>query len=228
MTGTIADAIRLTAKDGHSFAAYCSKPAGKAPRGGVVVVQEIFGVNRHIRSVADRYAAQGYLCLAPALFERVEPGMEMTYDADGIAFGRETRGKVSFDQGLADMGAAVDWLKQQGHAVGLMGFCWGGALTWMAACHLPIAAAASFYGGGIENLAGANRPKVPLQLHYGLKDAYIPAAARDAARAAAPKAEYYEYDADHGFCCDERGSYDAPSCKQAEARVLDLLHRHVG
>ena len=231
MPTTLADAIRLKAADGHGFACYRSRPAkgehAERQRGGVVVVQEIFGVNRHIRSVADRYAEQGYLVLAPALFDRVAPGLEMGYDAKSIEEGRATRGKVDNKDAIADIGAAVQWLAGQGLKVGVVGYCWGGLLTWLSSARLPIAAASSYYGGGIENNV-ADKPKTPIQLHYGLKDAYIPDAARKAARGAAPKAEYFEYDADHGFCCDERGSFHAESCKTAAARTLDFFHRHVG
>ena len=216
----------LTAKDQHKLGAYRADPAG-ASKGGVVVIQEIFGVNRHIRSVADRYAEQGYLVLAPALFERVEPGLEMGYDAKSIEAGRAVRGKVDNSDAVADIGAAVALLAGQGLKVGVVGYCWGGLLTWLSSARLPIAAASSYYGGGIENNV-ADKPKTPLQLHYGLKDGYIPDAARKAARGAAPKAEYFEYDADHGFCCDERGSFHAESCKTATARTLDFFHRHVG
>jgi carboxymethylenebutenolidase len=231
MPTTHADALRLTSADGHSFACYRARPAkgehAERQRGGVVVIQEIFGVNRHIRGVADRYAEQGYLVLAPAVFERVEPGMEFGYDQQSIEAGRAVRGKIDNKDAVADVGAAVAWLGKQGLKVGVVGYCWGGLLTWLSAARLPIAAASSYYGGGIENNV-ADQPKVPIQLHYGLKDAYIPDAARKAARGAAPKAEYFEYDADHGFCCDERGSFHAESCRTATARTLDFFHRHVG
>lgn len=228
MTKTTADTLRLTAADGHSFAVYRSVPADGKARGALVVIQEIFGVNRHIRNVADRFAAKGYVALAPALFDRLGPQIELTYTPEGVAKGRELKGKVPNDKALADISATVDHLKQQGLKTGLIGFCWGGALAWLAAGKLPLDAVGSFYGGGIETLVGAHKPKVPLQLHYGLKDAHIGAEAREAARGAAPQAEYFEYDADHGFCCDERGSYHQASCEQAMTRVQDLLHREVG
>lgn len=228
MTKTIADTLQLTAADGHSFAVYRSVPAEGTPRGALVVVQEIFGINRHIRNVADRFAALGYVAMAPALFDRLGPQIELTYKPDGIARGRELKGKVPNDKALADIAATLDHLKAEGHKVGLIGFCWGGALAFLAASNLPLDAVGSFYGGGIENLVADNKPKVPLQLHYGLKDQGIPEAARQAARGAAPQAEYFEYDADHGFCCDERGTYHQASCEEAMKRVQDLLHREVG
>ena len=229
MPQTIADTLQLTAADGHSFAVYRSVPADGKPRGALVVVQEIFGINRHIRNVCDRYAAKGYLCLAPALFDRLGPQIELTYQPDGVAKGRELKGKVPMDKALADIAATVDHLKKEGHKTGLIGFCWGGSLAFLAASNLPLDAVGSFYGGGIENLVADNKPKVPLQLHYGLEDKGIPASAREAARGAAPNAEYFEYEgADHGFCCDERGTYHQASCEKAVERVLDLLHREVG
>lgn len=225
---TNADSLRLAAADGHRFAAYRSRPKEGKPKGGLVVIQEIFGANRHIRGVADAYAAEGYLCLAPSLFDRIEPGLEYGYDPKGIETGRACRQKISNEQALADIGAAVSWLKGEGLPVAVVGFCWGGLLAWLAAAELPIAGAASFYGGGIENHAAKHRPKSPLQLHYGLKDGYIDSAARTTARTNAPQAEYFEYEADHGFCCDERGSWHAESAATARGHVLDFLHRVLG
>lgn len=225
---TVADSLRLAAEDGHRFFAYRSQPKEGKPRGGLVVIQEIFGVNRHIRQLADSYAAAGYLTLAPALFDRIEPGLEYGYDSKGIATGRSGKEKVGNEKALADIGAAVNWLAGEGLPVAAVGFCWGGLLAWLAAARLPLAGAAAFYGGGIEKVAAANPPKAPIQLHYGLKDGYIDEAARAAARAAAPAAEYFEYPADHGFCCDERGSHHAESAALGRVRVLDFLHRVVG
>ncbi len=225
---TAADSLRLAAADGHRFATYRSRPKEGALKGGLVVIQEIFGTNRHIRSVADSYAAEGYLCLAPGLFDRIEPGLEYGYDAKGIETGRACRGKISNEQALADIAAAVGWLKGEGLPVAVMGFCWGGLLAWLSSAELPIAGAVSFYGGGIEGQAAKHPPKTPIQLHYGLQDGYIGPDARAAARAAAPKAEYFEYPADHGFCCDERGSYHAESAATARGHVQDFLHRVLG
>lgn len=225
---TAADSLRLAAADGHRFAAYRSRPRAGTPKGGLVVIQEIFGTNRHIRNVADSWAAQGYLCLAPGLFDRIEPGLEYGYDPKGIETGRAARGKVANEQALADIGAAVSWLKGEGLPVAVMGFCWGGLLSWLSAATLPIAGAVSFYGGGIEGQADAFKPKTPIQLHYGLQDGYIGPEARAKARAAAPKAEYFEYPADHGFCCDERGSYHADSAAVSRGHAQDFLHRVLG
>lgn len=214
---TTADSLTLKAKDGHVFSAYRARPAGE-PLAGLVVVQEIFGVNRHIRRVADRWAEAGYLTLAPALFDRIERGLELTYDAAGVERGRAVRGGVSNDQALADIGAAIDWLAAQKLKVFVIGFCWGGTLAWLSAARLPISGVSSFYGGGIGDLAAKEKPKTPIQLHFGEKDSYIPETHRAAARAGAPGADCFVYPADHGFCCDERSSYDAPSAALSFAR----------
>lgn len=221
-----ADSLTLKAKDGHVFAAYRARPAGE-PLAGLVVVQEIFGVNRHIRSVADSWAKAGYLTLAPALFDRVERGLELTYDGAGVERGRAVRGGVSYDQALADIGAAVEWLAAQKLKVFVIGFCWGGTLAWLSAARLPIAGASSFYGGGIGDLAATEKPKAPIQTHFGEKDAYIPEAHRAAARAAAPGADCFVYPADHGFCCDERDSYDGPSTALSTARSQLFFQSHL-
>jgi carboxymethylenebutenolidase len=217
--------MELTAADGHRLQAYESVPSGAA-RGGVVVVQEIFGVNDHIRRVADGYAADGYRVIAPALFDRVRPGIELGYTDADIAEGRKIRGQLSFDQALADVEAARKALGDGN--IGIVGYCWGGTVAWLAAARIAgFAAAASYYGGGIGQFA-AERPRCPTQCHFGEKDHAIPMSEVAAVRAANPGVEVYTYPAGHGFNCDARASFDAAAAKLARDRTLAFFRKHVG
>jgi carboxymethylenebutenolidase len=217
--------MELTAADGHRLQAYEAKPAGAA-RGGVVVVQEIFGVNDHIRRVADGYAADGYHVIAPALFDRVQPGIELGYTDADIAEGRRIRGQLTFEQALADVDAARKALG--GGKIGIVGYCWGGTVTWLAAARLQgFAAAASYYGGGIGQFANEH-PRCPTQCHFGEKDHAIPLTEVAAVRDANPAVEIYTYPAGHGFNCDARGSYDAAAAKLARDRTLAFFRKHIG
>jgi carboxymethylenebutenolidase len=218
--------INLTAGDGHRLQAYEAQPEGK-PRGGLVVVQEIFGVNGHIRRVADGYASDGYRVIAPALFDRAERGTELGYTDADIARGRAIREKVSFDNALADVAAALQALRDGGN-VGIVGYCWGGTVTWLAAARLDgFAAASSYYGGGIGKFAN-ERPRCAVRCHFGEKDHAIPLDEVDAVRKANPGVEVFLYPAGHGFNCDERASYDAQSAALARTRTLELFRAHVG
>jgi carboxymethylenebutenolidase len=215
----------LTAADGHRLQAYESVPAGAA-RGGVVVVQEIFGVNDHIRRVADGYAADGYRVIAPALFDRVRPGIELGYTDADIAEGRKIRGQLSFEQALADVEAARKALGDGN--IGIVGYCWGGTVTWLAAARIVgFAAAASYYGGGIGQFA-AEHPRCPTQCHFGEKDHAIPLTEVAAVRDANPAVEVYTYPAGHGFNCDQRASFDAAAAKLARERTLAFFRKHIG
>ncbi|AND67772.1 hypothetical protein ATSB10_03180 [Dyella thiooxydans] len=204
--------------------AYLAEPAG-TPRGGVVVIQEIFGVNAHIRDVADRFAAAGYSAIAPALFDPVKPGVELGYDADGLREGVALKNRISFERALQDVAAAARRVADAGK-VGTVGFCWGGSIAYAAAIELALPGV-SYYGG--SNTRFIDRPaRAPLIFHYGLKDAHITAADRAAVAAANPDAPVYEYEADHGFNCDRRNSFDAPSATMAWQRTLAFLGEHVG
>ena len=218
--------IELTAADGHKLAAYRADPSGK-PRGGIVVIQEIFGVNSHIRQVADGFAADGYVAIAPAMFDRVQKNVELGYTPEDIAKGREIRGKVTNDMAVKDAEAAVKAASAAGK-VGIVGYCWGGLVTWLAAAKISgLSAAVPYYGGGILDNADL-QPKVPLMAHFGERDAHIPV---DGVRKLAekhPKHQIFIYAADHGFNCDHRGSYDAPAAKQARERTLEFFRKHVG
>ena len=217
--------IKLTASDKHQFDGYLATPAGK-PRGGIVVIQEIFGVNRHMRAVTDRFAAEGYAALAPALFDRIERNVDVGYDEAGITKGRTVRQGVSYDQAMRDSAAAVAHLQPFGK-VGIVGYCWGGNIAWLAACRLPVAAAVGYYGGDIANLLNET-PKAPLQLHFGELDQHITAATVARIRAAVPKVPVHTYPAGHGFNCEERKDYDAASADLARERTLAFFAEHVG
>lgn len=208
------------------IAAYRADPVG-TPRGGLVVVQEIFGINGHIRSVCDGFAADGYLAIAPALFDRYEPAVELGYTPDDVARGRTLRGGAKDDAALADIAAARDVAATAGK-VGIVGYCWGGYLAWLAAARLPgFACAITYYGGGMQNAIG-EAPQVPVLGHFGRKDANIPVAGIEALAVAHPRFAAHFYDADHGFNCDHRGAFHAPSAELARSRSLAFLREHVG
>ena len=217
--------IELDASDGHRLAAYVAGPAD-APR-GLVVVQEIFGVNGHMRRVADRFAAQGYAVVCPALFDRVERGVELGYTPDDVARGRELRGRIGNDQTLLDIEAAAGALPE-GARRGIVGYCWGGTIAWWGATRMRrFRAASCWYGGGIAATA-TEQPNCPVQMHFGEKDASIPMSDVEAIRAAQPGAEIFVYEgAQHGFGCDERGSFSKPDAELAQARTLAFFGEHL-
>lgn len=220
------DRIELTADDGFRLSAYRADPAGK-PRGGLIVVQEIFGVNSHIRSVCDGFAADGYVALAPALFDRYERGVDIGYTPDDIAKGRELKALAQTDAALRDVTAARDALAGVGK-IGVIGYCWGGFITWMAAARVTgLACAVPYYGGGMLEAVG-ERPKCPVMAHFGERDSMIPVDAVRKFAAAHPEAQVFIYAADHGFNCDQRGSYDAAAAKLARERTLQFLRQHIG
>jgi len=218
--------IELTASDGVTISAYRADPAGK-PRGGLIVCQEIFGVNVHVRGVCDRYAQEGYLAIAPAFFDRVQPGVELGYEPDDIAKGRELMQKVSIDNALKDVAAALAIASEAGK-VGIVGYCWGGTVAWAAAARLDgLSAAIPYYGGGIAGMAD-KKPRIPTMAHFGEKDHSISMADVEKIRAAQPDVIVHTYAAGHGFNCEMRGSYDKPSADLALSRSLEFLRQHVG
>jgi carboxymethylenebutenolidase len=220
--------ITLTASDGHQLQAYKAEPSG-APRGGVVVIQEIFGVNAHIKEVADGYAKEGYLAIAPALFDRARPGIELGYDEAAIAEGRDLAFSMDWATPQKDLAAAVE-AASAGGKVGVVGYCWGGSLTYLAACRLDVAAASGYYGGQITKLLDDDpsaKPKAPTILHFGEQDAGIPLADVERVRAENPDVPIYMYNAGHGFNCDHRGSYDADATKAALDRTLSFFAEHL-
>ncbi len=218
--------IELSAADGHKLQAYRAEPAGK-PKGGLIVAMEIFGVNNHIRSVADGYAGDGYLVIAPALFDRVQRGYDTGYSAEEIQRGREAIGKINLDDTMKDVAAARDNVASAGK-IGIVGYCWGGTVAWKAAASVPaLACAVPYYGGGIPGLIDL-KPNCPVMFHWGESDQSIPL---DKAKAFADMHKdqiHHFYNAGHGFNCDQRGSYDAEAAKLARSRTLEFLARHVG
>jgi carboxymethylenebutenolidase len=217
--------IELKAADGHTFKAWQAEPAGN-PRGAIVVLQEIFGVNAHIRSVCDRYAAQGWLAIAPALFDRAAPGLEFGYDPDGMAGGRAAKAKVSEEGALADVQAAVKYA-QRGGKVAVIGFCWGGTLTWLAATRLQgVACGIAYYGTNIH-AHREEKPRVPVLLHFGDADTHIPPQHVQEIVTAQPQVPLYRYAAGHGFNCDVRPSFDRASAELAAARTQAFLEEHL-
>jgi carboxymethylenebutenolidase len=216
--------VQLTAADGHSFSAYQAGPSTASK--GLVVVQEIFGVNHHIRNVCDRFAAQGYAVIAPALFDRVAPGSELGYTAEDVAKGRDLRAGVSDEGAMADIEAAAKAMA--GRSLGIVGYCWGGTLAWWGATRSTrFKAASGWYGGGIAGTR-TETPHCPVQLHFGEKDTGIPLADVELIRQAQPGVEVHVYEgAQHGFGCDERGSFSAGDAKVAQDRTLAFFSKHL-
>jgi carboxymethylenebutenolidase len=219
--------ITLTAADGHRLSAYRATPPGK-PRGALVVVQEIFGVNSHIKKITDGFAADGYVAIAPALFDRVERDFETGYAPADIERGRMVRGKLQIEDAVKDVTAAVKEAQQTGLKVGVVGYCFGGTVAWLAATRIPgVAAASSFYGGGVADAAG-EQPRCPVVFHFGETDASIPKDHWDRIKAQHPTIPTHIYPAGHGFSCDERGSFHEPSARLARQRTIDFFKEHVG
>ncbi len=218
--------VSLKAADGHKLSAYVARPEGE-PVAGLVVVQEVFGVNAHIRSVADGYAKDGFLAVAPALFDRIERGVELGYDGADMQRAMGFIPKLDTEKALLDIAAALEFAgSATGKKVGVIGYCFGGTLAWVAAARLHPAAAVGYYGGRIGNYAGET-PSAPVMLHFGKQDAHIPAEEVEKVHAAHPKVEIYWYDAGHGFNCDARGSYNKQAAHEARQRSLHFLKKHL-
>jgi carboxymethylenebutenolidase len=211
--------LRFRASDGHEFGAYRAEPSA-APRGGIVVLQEIFGVNDHIREVCDGFARDGYLAIAPALYDRSSRrDCRLGYAGDDVVIGRKLREEFSWDDTTRDVDAAAAQLRERGLKVATLGYCWGGSISFLCAARLNLEAAVVYYGGQI--LPYVDEPeRCPLLMHFGERDAGIPRADVERIRVAHPKAQIHLYDADHGFNCDQRGSYDAAAAKLARERTL--------
>jgi carboxymethylenebutenolidase len=220
----MSDYTRLMARDGHQFAAWLAPPKGPV-RGAVLVLQEIFGVNAHIREVADGFAAEGYLAIAPCLFDRVDRDLQLGYTPDDITRGRGTMLQLKQEQVTLDIAASLAVVKHAGRAAAI-GYCWGGTQAWLAAVHQPVAAAVAYYGTGIAANLDVTL-KAPVQCHFGTQDKSIPPEAVERIRAAQPAVDYHLYNADHGFSCDHRGSYDAASAALARTRTLAFLAEHL-
>lgn len=214
---------QLQAADGHKFNAYIAQPAGE-PKAGIVVIQEIFGVNAHIRSVADRFAQSGYLVIAPALFDRAERNVEMGYDSEGMRKGMQLVQRIPLEQSLSDISAAMEYLREHGaRKVGVVGFCWGGTLAWLSNTRLHPDATVSYYGGGIQNYIH-EKSTCPAIFHFGLLDKHIPQSVVEEVQHEYPGFSVFTYDADHGFNCDARSSYNEQAAKLAMKRTLAHFH----
>jgi carboxymethylenebutenolidase len=221
--------IELTAADGHKLAAYRADPSG-TPKGGVVVIQEIFGVNKHIQEVVDGYARDGYAAIAPAMFDRVKRDVDLGYEGDDVGIGRDLAFPMGWETPVLDMGAAVSALSGVGK-VATVGYCWGGSLSYLAACKLDVACSVGYYGGQIMKILDADAsalPKAPVLLHFGEHDAGIPLDVVEQVKQANPSIPVHMYNAGHGFNCDHRGSFDGPSAKLALERTLAFFATHLG
>lgn len=218
--------ISLRAGDAQELGAYAGWPQGE-PVAGLVVVQEIFGVNDHIRRVTDGWAQDGFLAVAPALFDRIEPGVELGYEGADAQRARSFIPRLNAENSALDVRAAVDYAaKSTGKKVGVVGYCYGGTLAWLAATRMPVQAAVGYYGGRIVQFA-KEQPQCPVMLHFGRKDQHIPAADVEKIQDAHPEVEVHWYDAGHGFNCDARASYDAKAAKLARERSLGFLQKHL-
>ena len=223
--------VTLTAADGFESSAYLSEPAG-APKGAIVVLQEIFGVNSHIRRVADDYAAAGYLVIAPSTFDRVERDVQLGYTPDDMSQGMRLKTAVEALPApgvLQDIQAAVEYAAKAGK-VGIVGYCWGGLLVWRSAETVRgLSAAVAYYGGGMTvGTEPSRRPAVPTMAHFGDQDAHISVESVRAFEQAHPDVEVHLYAANHGFNCDQRGSYNAGAAATALERSLYHFGKHIG
>jgi carboxymethylenebutenolidase len=218
--------ITLTASDKFELGAYRTTPAG-TPKGAVVVIQEIFGVNHHIRAVCDRFAEQGYVAVAPAIFDRIERNFQSGYSEAEVAIARKFVAAPDWPAMLRDTQAAIDSVKDVG-PVGIIGFCLGGSVAYAAATKLTgLSAAIGYYGGAIVKFAD-DKPTVPTQLHFGSQDHGIPLSDVEIIRSKRPEVEVFVYDgAQHGFGCGERASYDKPSADLARQRSLAFFAKHL-
>ncbi len=212
--------IELTSADGHIFDAY--EAVGENAHAGIVVVQEIFGVNPHIRSVVDAYASEGYHVVAPAMFDRVERNVELDYTAEGVEAGKRFRGGLENSDSLSDIAAAVEHVASSG-PVGVVGYCFGGSMAWLAAGLPSVDAAVGYYGGQIREFMN-QAPTAPIMLHFGELDHSIPLEDVDAIRAGYPAIDAFVYEgAGHGFSCDARGSFDSDAADLARTRTLEFF-----
>jgi len=224
----MSETMTVKAADGHTLDMYVARPEDE-PIAGLVLVQEIFGVNRHIRSVADGYAKDGFLVAAPAIFDRIEKGIELTYEEHDRPKAMGYLQKMDLTKALADVDAALDFARREsGKKTGVIGFCYGGLLSWLSAVRLHPDAAVGYYAGGVGNFA-AETPRAPVQLHFGRLDTHIPAEQVAKVHAAHPQVEIYWYEgAGHAFNRDVHpASYHAESAALARSRALAFLKKHL-
>ena len=217
-------AIQLNTTRLHCIGGWLARPEGKA-KAGLVVAQEIFGVNAHMRAVVDRFAAHGYVAIAPAFFDHVETGVELGYDEEGFRRGRELAGEVGLDRATEDVASAAETIASAGR-IGCVGYCWGGTVALLAATRLGLPSV-SYYGARNVNFLGES-PRAPLMLHFGERDASIPAEAIDKQRAAWPRAELHVYPSGHAFDRTvDPNVFDPSSADLAFERTLAFFDRHL-
>lgn len=220
--------FKLTASDGFELNAYRARPDG-TPRGGVVVIQEVWGLSDWIRGVVDRWARHGYLAVAPAMFDRIDYGYESNnYGPDQFVIIGEMMKKFDHTTSMLDVAAAIASASEAGK-VGITGYCFGGRVSWQAAAQLDgLSAASGYYGGGIPNYIDMT-PRVPTEMHFGSRDKAIPLEQVEDLKARHPEADIYLYDGDHGFCNTDRPThFDEAACTKASARSLAFFHKHLG
>jgi len=218
----MSETVRLKASDSHELDAYVSWPSG-VPLAGLVVLQEAFGVNRHIRSVADSYARDGFLAVAPALFDRIERGVELGYEAADRQKGMASVRQSNPEDVMKDVAAALGYVRN--HKVkqcAVIGYCFGGTMAWLAATRLNPDRAVGYYGGQIAHFAQEN-PRCPVMLHFGTLDKHIPKEDIERVHTAHPEVKIFWYEADHGFNCTDRSSFNAMAANQARGRSLEFL-----
>jgi carboxymethylenebutenolidase len=221
----VGELITIMARDGHEFQAWISAPAGR-PRGALVVIQEVFGVNGHIRGLTDGFAAEGYTAIAPSLFDRVRRGIELGYSDGDMQEGVGYRKQISNEIALKDIAAAAAAVRHSGRS-GIVGYCWGGTLAYLAACELALAAAVVYYGRVVDYLD--RKPRCPVMYHYGTEDRSIPLADVERTRAAAaPRSVVHVYPgAGHGFNCEQRGAHNPEVAGLARRRTLEFFARYL-
>ena len=225
----MAEWTKLIATDGTELSGYIARPAGK-PKAALVIVQEIFGVNSHIQSVADEWAADGFLCIAPAMFDRIEKDVFLDYDEAGWAKAMELAKKIDFDKALLDVEAALGWLRSQVDApVGIVGYCFGGTMAWITSCRSKVDAAVGYYGGAIVNFI-SEEPQTPLMLHFGGQDAHISSETIAKIQFAHPEVPIFVYnDAGHAFNRRaDASAYVADAAMLAKKRSLLFFEQHMG
>ena len=223
----MSEMIRLRASDSHELDAHLARPSG-TPIAGLVVLQEAFGVNHHIRSVADSYAKDGFLAVAPALFDRLERGVELGYEGADLQKGIALARQSNPEDVMKDVAAVLEYLrKNQVKHCGVIGYCFGGTMAWLAATRLHPDVAVGYYGGYIARFAQEN-PRCPVMLHFGALDKHIPKQDVERVQVAHPEVQIFWYEADHGFNCGDRSSYNGAAANQARARSLEFLEPYAG
>lgn len=221
--------LQLTATDGHQFGAYQAGPS-TASSAAVVILQEIFGINRHIRAITDYYATQGFTAIAPGLFDRVQPGIQLNYNSADATRGMQIATQIGLETALLDVAATIQHAAHTAppRKVGVVGFCYGGTLAWLSATRLNPAAAVGYYGGQISRFVN-EKPRCPVMLHFGGKDQHIPASEIHKIQQAHPDVPVFVYaDAGHGFNCDQRPDYNAQAAGQARERTVEFLRANLG